>query len=107
MKQLADVLKLIADEFYENGKEPGESWDLVDEDDWTDEGKYQYRSDVYFIPEHDVHVCVSSSRSGSHWSDWYYGDYYFSIVAPQTKTVTVTSYPSLEGDWNEAIINGD
>ncbi|QFR56031.1 hypothetical protein CPT_Muldoon_075 [Serratia phage Muldoon] len=107
MKELVDILKLITDEFYENGKEPGDSWELVDEDDWTDEGKYQYRSDVYFVPEHDVHVCVSSSRSGSYWSDWYYGEYYFSLVTPVTKVVTTVTYPAIEGDWNQRSVQGD
>jgi len=69
----------------------GFSYSLIeyDEDDISDEGKYQYGSTTYQLVEFDSKICsypnelstikefnlfvrVNFSRSGSYFSDWYY-----------------------------------
>lgn len=102
---MKDILKKLKADYEEIDGIPS-SWDLVDDDDWTDDGKYQYRSCVYFVPEHDVHVSVSESRSGSYFSDWYYGSKYFTLVAPETKTITVVNYNYI-AEAGEEEIKGD
>lgn len=51
-----------------------DEFEVVEEDDWTQDHKYQYRTNIYRFIEHDVYFGVSESRSGSYHSDWYYGD---------------------------------
>lgn len=60
----------------------------VEDDDWTQNHKYQYRSVIYYSKKHDVHICVNENRSGSYHSDWYYGDPDVSIVERVEKEVT-------------------
>ena len=40
--------------------------------DWEDGGKYQYITNIYFQESTGKYFELSISRSGSHFTDWYY-----------------------------------
>lgn len=44
---------------------------FVEEGVWRDEGKYSYKE--YYFEHEGVFYCVSDSRAGSYFSDYYYG----------------------------------
>lgn len=73
----------------------GEHPDLkcVQEGDWEQEHKDQYRSDVYKHTPTGRFVEITQNRRGSYWSDWDYGDSDISEVVPER--VTVTRYMEL------------
>ena len=103
--ELNEILKKLR-EAYEDDESVSDTWDLVDDDAWAGDGKYLYRSRVFFVSEYDVHVCISESRSGSHFTDWYYGSKYFTLVSPETKTITVVNYNYI-AEAGEEEIKGD
>ena len=63
---------------------------LVEDDDWTQEHKYQDRSQIWYYPARGVHFMVSESRSGSYHTDWYYNPPEVNIVTRHEKVVTRT-----------------
>lgn len=74
----------------------GIKYSFVEEGDWIDDGKYSYREDVFFFPDHNVYINVSRSRSGSYYSDYYYNDPEYCFVEPKTKTVVTTYYSAIK-----------
>lgn len=62
----------------------------VDVEEWTQNGKYQYREAIYFSTKHQVHVAVNEARSGSYHSDWYYNEPDVSLCKKVERVVTRT-----------------
>ncbi|BBC78126.1 ribonucleotide reductase [Escherichia phage EcS1] len=62
----------------------------IEDDEWTQNHKYQYRNMIYWSHKHNVYIQVCESRSGSYHSDWYYSDPDVYIVEKQEKVVTHT-----------------
>lgn len=101
--------KAIVAEVLEDHKEgswdPSYDWDnseyleLVEDGDWTQEHKYQYKESIYKDRKHNVFICINESRAGSYHSDWYYGDPDISIVEKSERVVTKTVI-----EWNGIII---
>jgi exonuclease SbcC len=73
----------------EDGDTPLE---LVEDGDWEDDGKYQYR-DVIFKYD-DKFYRVTDSRSGSYFSDYYYGheDWGDEIECPEVEKIEVVTH---------------
>ncbi|WWS23386.1 hypothetical protein PBAHNIPP_00281 [Klebsiella phage KP01] len=63
---------------------------LVEDVDWTQEHKYQDRTQIWYYPARGVHFMVSESRSGSYHTDWYYSPPEVDIVTRHEKVVTRT-----------------
>jgi len=59
----------------------------VENEGWTDEGKYSYRSDYYKDNEGN-HFRIDNSRSGRYHSDYYYHEPYVFQVEPKVETIT-------------------
>ena len=55
---------------------------VIEEGDWDDEGKYQYRNDIgifcqcdenwFIVKKFDIAVISSITRTGSYYTDYYY-----------------------------------
>lgn len=67
-----------------------EIFELVDDDDWSQEHKNQYRCSVYKHIESDTYFQLSESRSGSYHTDWYYDMPEITLVKRVEKVVTRT-----------------
>ncbi|WCZ66207.1 hypothetical protein [Yersinia phage MHG19] len=89
------ILALLKAE-YEEDSWPGETWEEVVDDDWVVNHKYEYRNNVYYIPEHDVHLMICESRSGSYFSDYDYGDNEYYLVYPKEVIVKKIEYFVIE-----------
>ena len=63
---------------------------LVEDDEWTQEYKEQYRTQFWYYPKRDVYFQVNESRSGSYHTDWYYSPPDIFIVTKHEKVVTKT-----------------
>ncbi len=55
---------------------------------WDDEGKYQYGGSVVKDTTDDTHFMITQSRSGSYYSDYYYGTPEVTRVKPTLETIT-------------------
>lgn len=67
-------------------------FDIVEEGEWTQEGKYQEAEHIVKHGPSGRHFCISQSRSGSYHSDWYYGESGLCEVKCITEVVTVTKW---------------
>lgn len=63
---------------------------LVEDDDWTQEHKYQNRVQIWYYPARGVYFQVYESRSGSYHTDWYYNPAEVDLVIKHEKVVTKT-----------------
>ena len=82
-----DLKKLLAEHEEEHdGEHP--DLELVEEGDWEQEHKDQYRSDVYRHTPTGRFVAITQNRRGAYWSDWDYGDSDISEVVPEVVTIT-------------------
>lgn len=89
------ILALLKAE-YEEDDMPGENWETALDDDWVVNHKYEYRSSVYYVPEHNVHIMVCESRSGSYFSDYDYSDNDYYLVYPKEVIVKKINYFDIE-----------
>lgn len=62
---------------------------VVEDDDWTQDGKYQYSSTIVGDGEGNF-FCLNNNRSGSYHTDWYYGEPTIQQVARVEEVVTKT-----------------
>ena len=87
---LEEAKKIIEQMDYENWLEDisetiegvNYGFDVIDEGDWDDEGKYQYRGDIgilcqydeswNIVKKYDIAATSSMIRSGSYFTDYYY-----------------------------------
>lgn len=81
-----DLKKLLAE--FEEGDDEHDDLELVEESDWTSEGKYEYSETVYRHTPTGRFVCIGRSRSGSYFSDYEYDDPSISDVVPEVVTIT-------------------
>lgn len=65
--------------------------EVVEEEDWTQDGKYQHAATIIKDNEGNF-FCLNNNRSGSCHSDWYYGEPNICQVKKVTKMVEVTSW---------------
>lgn len=68
---------------------------LVSEEDWCVDSKYEHRQVIYWSTKHHVHVAVDESRSGSYYSDYYYSEPTVSLVKKQEVQVIKTIWVTL------------
>ena len=76
--------------YYDIDNLPELFWDklkVVEEDDWTQDHKYQYQS-TYVVDNDGNHFCLSNNRSGSPFTDWDYGAPSICQVVPKVETIT-------------------
>lgn len=94
LAQINELMKASLDEYrcgFFGEDDLPEDVVLVEEDDWTQEHKYQYCSAVYKCPEGNYFE-VSNNRSGSYHTDWYYGEPSVRQVTPVEKVVKTTEW---------------
>lgn len=84
----AEFLKLLE----ENDGEAPEGFTLVEEGEWEQEHKDQYKTSVFKSDTSGQFFAVTDSRRGAYWSDWDYGDSHCCEVWPHQ--VTTTQYLS-------------
>lgn len=65
-----------------------EDFELVSQGDWISEGKYEHSVTVYRYSENDKLYAIYSTRSGSYFSDWDYGeDEVYEVEAVEVKRI--------------------
>lgn len=90
------MTKTILEEFVELYKEADgfyddiEEVDVIEDGDWTQEGKYQYSQSI--VKFKDTFIQISMSRSGSPFTDWYYDDTEISVVEEQEEIKVIKQY---------------
>lgn len=65
----------------------GNGVEVVEVEDWIDEGKYSYQNTI--VKYQDKFYNVSQSRSGSYFTDYFYNDPVVTEVKPVEKTITI------------------
>ena len=89
LDQLKEHIKKHLDSYGEGfigEDELPEDFQLVDTEDWTQEGKYQHCFEVFKDPEGN-YFGINNSRSGSYHTDWHYQEPYVSQLKRVEKTV--------------------
>lgn len=82
---------------------PEDLGEIVDEGDWTDERKYQHKTDIVHVTDPSIgqhldipfekgYYCINQSRSGSYWSDYEYDEPTITKVEPYDEVITVTKW---------------
>jgi hypothetical protein len=73
-------------------EEPNEYFKIIDEGEWTQDHKYQYRDIIFKFGE--KFYCLGSSRSGSPFTDWYYSseDWNDTVECCEVEKVEVVKY---------------
>lgn len=74
--------------YMENGLE------IVEEDDWTQDGKYQHSATIVKDNEGNFFY-LNNNRSGSYHSDWYYGEPHVCQVKKVEKVIATTVWESI------------
>jgi len=70
-EELKTILSSKGENFYWED-DLDESWKMVDEGDWTDEGKYQNCEMI--VEKNGQYFAIALGRSGSYYTDWYYDE---------------------------------
>lgn len=65
---------------------------VVEEDDWTQEHKYQSANHIVNHIPTGRHFSLAQSRSGSDYSDWYYSATEIAEVHKVTETIVVDKW---------------
>lgn len=89
---------LDRDTFRQVAGEDHEDWELIEEDGWDDEGRYQSTSFVVkYIPTGKFYR-GSYSRSGSYFTDWEYEYYDTTLyeVEEVTETRVITTWKAVK-----------
>lgn len=92
-----EELKYIVDEIVKEHGSYGCKWidedylpeqlEIVEEGDIEDQGKYQYRTDVYKCDQGN-HFMIVNSRSGSYYTDYEPGEPQVYQVTPRVVTIS-------------------
>lgn len=85
--------ELVAKEWDENA-EDSDLYEIIEEDDWTQDGKYQFANTVVQTPD-GKYWSIRQSRSGSYHTDWYYNDPDVIEVTPHLETITIKKWKSV------------
>lgn len=89
-------MKPEIEEFIGLYQEYGDIWDLPDsvelleEDKWTQNSKYQFR--LSYVKFKDIVIEIQESRTGSPFTDWFYGDVGIRECEVKEETVVVKKY---------------
>lgn len=86
MKFKSDVIReLLSEEEYEG-------FELVEQGDWISEGKYESQECVFKFE--DKFYAITDSRSGRHYTDWYYDsdDWDEFVECTEVKSVEVMKF---------------
>lgn len=73
-----------------------EAFLVIEKGSYTQEGKYQYCSDVIQHVETGMFFSISHDRAGSPFTDWSYSASEVTHVEKVTKTITVTDYVAVK-----------
>lgn len=76
--------------------EDGNDLDLITENPWEQEGKYQYQTIILQSKKTKKFYMFDHARSGSPFTDWHYQDPYIMEVEQYTETIEVTRYKRVE-----------
>ncbi|AAY46281.1 hypothetical protein VP3_0024 [Vibrio phage VP3] len=69
---------------------------LIEEGDWNQDHKYQRSTSIVQHNKTKTFWSITRSRSGSPFSDWYYGEAYVTRVTPVVRTIQVTSWEEVK-----------
>jgi hypothetical protein len=92
LEQLQEYVKEHLDEYkcgFIGEDELPEDFELVEDDDWTQEHKSQYLTQVFKDGEGN-YFRIDNNRQGSYHTDWYYGQPDITQVKRVEKVVTKT-----------------
>lgn len=76
---------LNADDYFDG-------WEVADDDDWTQDHKYQHIAKVIKHTESGRCFCVNASRSGSYHTNWYYSYDDLTEVKAVEEVIKVTKW---------------
>lgn len=91
-------LEKLFEEFSDSGyADDLPSFKVVDEEDWSIDGgdKYQYKTTIVKSNETGKLFSIDEIRTGSPYSDYYYGDTELREVTERIEMRVVTSYDSV------------
>ena len=83
-------IKLSGNEVDEILQENSEKYELIEEGEWTQDGKYQTCDVVFKDNQTDKTYMMCLGRSGSYHTDWYYSHDDGFTAAYEVKKVTKT-----------------
>lgn len=93
-----EILAEIKEEYVSQSKWSGtwtheiddsERFEVVEQEDWTQDHKSQYRESIYYDTKYEVFIAVNESRSGDYYSGWEsYDAPDISVVNLEEKEVT-------------------
>ncbi len=66
------IIKLTQEEAEALCYDDSEDFELVESDNWKQNGKYQFCTSIYKHLSTGKHYSTTWRRSGSHHTDWYY-----------------------------------
>lgn len=69
-----------------------EEFSVIEDGDWINEGKYELRQCIVKHTPSDTYWEICSDRSGSYYTDWYYGRAEITQVEPKEETVVITKW---------------
>lgn len=75
-----------------NAEDYFDGWEVADDDDWTQDHKYQHIAKVIKHTESGRCFCVNASRSGSYHTDWYYSYDDLTEVKAVEEVIKVTKW---------------
>lgn len=78
--------------WFDIGIDYGNGIKLVESGDWIQDGKYQYRDDIFEFQ--GKYYMLSEGRSGSPFTDWYYDseDWGEEVDCPEVEKVEVKTH---------------
>lgn len=97
---MLEILQEFCDIYCENYYEGPEGSELIQETEWSQDHKYQYKQEVYKY--HDLLIEVQLSRSGSYHTNWYYNAPDFYVVEPEEIVIKKIVYNHIK-DGDKAI----
>lgn len=90
--QLKNAIDSYGESFFGLDDIDSDDFELVEEDEWTQDYKYQYQSTIIKHVPTSTFWQINNSRSGSYHTDWYYGTPEFYQVTPHTKVITTVEW---------------
>lgn len=75
-----------------NAEDYFDGWEVAEDDDWTQEHKYQHTCRIIKHTESGRCFAVSAGRSGSYHTEWYYSYDALTEVEAVTRQITMTEW---------------
>lgn len=76
--------------YFKDNHEAHPDYEIVQDGDWTDELKWQYKTTVVRLKTTEIYLAIHETRSGSYYSDYTYDEPTVTQVVP--RQVTRTEY---------------